>query len=408
MVAVKMYRKKYQLYYMATFPILHGEATTGKTKVWSIRVIENEGCGIIETIHGYLGGLMQTNQKTITTGKNIGKKNATTAFQQAVSESKSAWIKKKEMGYSELVTEKNSNDVSGVVVSTTEEPLENTLMGKCIDDTLPFPMLAHEYTKRGKTDIFKKGCYVQPKLDGTRCLGVVGKGLFSRNRKIYSHLEHIRAELNKLPVGIILDGELYSDKMTFQEVVGLVKLENLKKGDAERQRHIKYHIYDVMNDKPYQERYTNLENIFRNNYFQHLVLVSTITCDSEEKMKEQHAAYVEAGYEGIMLRARFGMYKNARSVDLLKYKEFFDDEYEIIGYEQGIGLEAGCIIWICKTPEGRSFSCRPRGTREGRQELFLRGKEYIGKMLTVRYQELTSSEHKVPRFPVGISVRDYE
>lgn len=391
---------------MSTFPILHGEAITGKTKVWSIRVIDDNGNGVIETIHGYSGGLMQTNRKTITTGKNIGKKNATTAVQQAINEAKSSWIKKKETGYSETITEKTTNDNSNIADSG--EPPENTLRGKGIDDTIPFPMLAHEYTKRGKTDIFNKGCYVQPKLDGTRCIGVVGKGLFSRNRKIYSHLEHIREELNKLPIGLLIDGELYSDKMTFQEVVGLVKLDTLKKGDEERQRNIKYHIYDVINDKPYQERYTFLENIFRNNQFQHLVLVETKTCHSEEKMKEQHTAYVEAGYEGIMIRTRLGLYKNARSVDLLKYKEFFDGEYEIIGYEQGIGLESGCVIWICKTPEGGSFSCRPRGTRENRQELFLDGNNYIGKMLTVRYQELTSSEYKVPRFPVGITIRDYE
>ena len=34
------------------------------------------------------------------------------------------------------------------------------------------------------------------------------------------------------------------------------------------------------------------------------------------------------------------------------------------------------------------------------------GKKYIGKKLTVRFQELT--DDKVPRFPVGITFRDYE
>ena len=66
------------------------------------------------------------------------------------------------------------------------------------------------------------------------------------------------------------------------------------------------------------------------------------------------------------------------------------------------------MIWACITPEGGTFACRPCGTREERQELFLKGANYIGKMLTVRYQELTSSEQKVPRFPVGIAIRDYE
>ena len=56
------------------FPTLQGEATTGKAKIWSIRVFERHDGGVIETSHGYLGGKIQVNEKVITTGKNIGKK----------------------------------------------------------------------------------------------------------------------------------------------------------------------------------------------------------------------------------------------------------------------------------------------------------------------------------------------
>jgi hypothetical protein len=86
---------------MSTFPELRGEATTGKTKVWSIRVSDQDGVGVIETTHGYLDGKMQVTEKRITDGKNLGKKNATTAVQQAVSEARAAWTKKKESGYAE-------------------------------------------------------------------------------------------------------------------------------------------------------------------------------------------------------------------------------------------------------------------------------------------------------------------
>ena len=388
---------------MSTFPTLHGEATTGKTKVWCIRVLDQDGVGVIETSHGYLDGKMQTNQKVISQGKNLGKKNATTAVEQAVSEAKALWVKKKESGYTETV----ATEEEGVEKEDSGDDAA-TARGKGIDDAVPLPMLAHEFTKRGKGDFFQKGCYVQPKLDGTRCVGVVGKGLFSRNRKAYPHLEHIVAELGRLPPDLVLDGELYSDTLTFQEVVGIVKKETLKKGDEEKQLAIKYHVYDVMNGEPYERRLALLSDLFRENRFQHLVLVKTMVCVSEEQMKEQHATFVADGYEGIMLRAKSGLYKHSRSVDLLKYKEFFDAEYEIVGYEQGMGLEEGCVIWRCRTIDGGVFMCRPRGTREDRQDLFLRGEEYVGKYLTVRYQELTSSDLKVPRFPVGITVRDYE
>ena len=91
---------------------------------------------------------------------------------------------------------------------------------------------------------------------------------------------------------------------------------------------------------------------------------------------------------------------------LQKYKEFLDTEYPVIGFKEGEGAEAGCVIWLCRTPEGREFACRPRGTREDRQALFADGASYVGKPLTVRYQELT--DEGLPRFPVGITFRDYE
>jgi DNA ligase-1 len=376
---------------MATmFPTLQGEATTGKAKVWSIRVIDRDGHGVIETSHGYLGGKIQTNEKVISAGKNIGKKNETSPFQQAVSEARAAWIKKKESGYTEADEEKSEE----VVVTR----------GKGIVDDVPLPMLAHEYQKRGKG--FGFPCFVQPKLDGTRAVGMPGKGIFSRLRKTFPHMEHILAEMAQLPAELILDGELYTSELTFQEIVGLVKKETLKPGDAEKQLKIKYHVYDLMNGRTFQERYAELERLFQSRCFQHLVLVPTKSCSSESQMKEQHAAFVADGFEGIMLRSPTGAYKHSRSADLLKYKEFFDAEYEVVGFKEGEGQEKGCVLWTCKTKEGKTFHCRPRGTREDRVELFQNGSEYVGKKLTVRFQEET--DDGLPRFPVGIAFRDYE
>jgi len=387
------------------FPTLQGEATSGKAKVWSIRVIPRDGTGVIETTHGYMGGKMQTNEKVISTGKNIGKKNETTPLQQAESEARAAWIKKKESGYSEINEEAvdlSDDEPTGCLAI----PLHAS-RSKGIDAEVPLPMLAHEYQKRGKTFAFP--CYTQPKLDGTRCIAIQGKGLFSRLRKQFPHMEHIMEEINRIPSSgpLVLDGELYSDELTFQEIVGLVKRVTLKPGDVEKQRKIKFHIYDILTDQPYENRLEHLRRMFfANQGMKHLVNVSTNVCHSEDDMKKQHADHVANGYEGIMLRNPHGLYKHSRSADLLKYKEFFDDEYEVVGFKEGEGQEKGCVLWMCKTTKGQTFHCRPRGTREDRTELFQKGTEYIGKMLTVRFQELT--DEGLPRFPVGIAFRDYE
>ena len=371
---------------------LQGEATSGKAKIWSIRVFERQDGGVIETSHGYLGGKIQTKEKVITQGKNIGRKNETTPIQQAESEARSAWKKKKANGYAEQ---------GGGVMET-----DPSTRGKGNDASadVPWPMLAHEYQKRGKGFVFP--CYVQPKLDGTRAVGMPGKGIFSRLRKTFPHMEHILGELAQLPEDLILDGELYTNELTFQELVGLVKREKLKAGDAEKQLKIKYHVYDLIVNHPYETRKEMLAALFESHRFQHLVMVPTDRCESDAQMKLQHNAYVEDGFEGIMLRAPYGDYKHSRSADLLKYKKFLDTEFEVVGFKEGEGQEKGCVIWMCRTEGGRTFHCRPRGTRESRMELFRNGGDYLGKMLTVRYQELTCSEEQVPRFPVGIAFRD--
>jgi hypothetical protein len=391
---------------MASFPELNGEAQSGKTKMWSIRVTERDSgtgvkCGVIEVTHCYVDGKKQVNEKIISEGKNIGKKNETTPLQQAINEARSNWIKKKESGYSPVGVSDDNGDNESVAS-------DNAVGGnksKGIDENVPLPMLAHDYNKRGKS--IKFPCFVQRKFDGTRCVAMSGKGLYSRNKKRYPHMDHIINEINKLPPTVILDGELYSDTLTFQEIVGLVKRETLKKGDDEKQLKVKLHVYDIINDMPYHLRYANLQMLFNKYKFKYLELVKTEECVSEEKMKELHAQYVNENFEGLMLRNKNGLYKNARSCDLQKMKDFLDDEFEVVDFKEGEGQEEGCVIWVCKTPEGKIFSCRPRGSREDRQELFKNGKNYIGKMMTIRFQEYT--DIGIPRFPVSISViRDYE
>lgn len=379
-------------------PTLYAKSSTGKSMQWSIEVEETMGGAIIRTRHGYEGGKIQVNEKTITIGKNIGKANATTPLQQAISEATSLWTKKRETHKEREVIAAAAADVTTPALTATA--LTATTRSKAVDDLVPSPMLAHDYNKRGKSIVWP--CKVQPKFDGTRMVGISGKGLYSRNRKAYPHLEHIRAELDMLPAGTTLDGELYSQTLTFQEIVATVKNETLQP----RQTFIKFYVYDMINGENFLTRSFVLQSIFAMHKFEHLVLVKTEECANEAAMKDKHNEYVKEGYEGIMLRNKTGLYSNCRSVHLQKYKEFFDMECRIVDFKEGEGAEEGCVIWICETEDKKQFACRPRGTREERQELFATGAEHVGKMLTVRYQEMT--DDGLLRFPVGIAIRDYE
>jgi len=391
---------------MSTFPQLKSVSKGGKTMVWLVKVEEEGGVGVITIQRGYEGGAIQTDRKTVEEGKNLGKKNATTPFEQAVLEARSAWNKKQREGYEPEASSSSSACATASAIAP-DKSVALTL-------TAPLPMLANKWSERAKYITFP--CLVQPKYDGTRTIAICGlpEGepcLFSRQRKAYAHLEHIQAVVRKLPKGLILDGELFTTKAHFQTIVGLAKKKTLTEEDRPKHDMLELHCYDIVDTtKPFVDRIAQLNSLFAT----HRVTIGSILqlCPTKEvgkpeDLKKVHDEYVSAKFEGLMIRNKAGMYAvGNRSNDLLKMKEFEDDEFEIVDFYEGDGLEKGCIMWRCKTKEGIVFGCRPEGTREEKQELFRKGGDYIGKMLTVRYQELTKD--KVPRFPVGIGVRDYE
>lgn len=375
-----------------TFEILYGESSHGKRKMWQVAVDTQGDFGVIRTTHGYEDGKKVVNERVIETGKNLGRVNATTAIQQAVSEAGALWKKKCDAGYKPAAGAADDTSVGSVARAEA-----TTGSG------VPLPMLAQDYNKRGKSIVFP--CLVQPKFDGVRCVAIQGRGLFSRNGKAFPHLEHVVAEVNALPAGTILDGELYSDALTFQEIVGLVKKQKLTAADMAKMPKIHLAVYDMIAEGTNAERHAALGRLIAKST--HLRPVITEECKAREDLGAFHTRYVGEGYEGVMLRNKAGTYRvGVRSTDLQKYKEFEDAEYKVVGFKEGDGVEKGCVIWICQTSKGQQFAVRPRGTHEERAALFLDGANYVGKGLTVRFQELTTDG--IPRFPVGIAFRDYE
>ena len=126
----------------------------------------------------------------------------------------------------------------------------------------------------------------------------------------------------------------------------------------------------------------------------------------KESVYDMHDRYVSDGYEGVMIRNLDGKYKSSRSYNLQKYKHFVDHEYTIVDVKEAVGTDSGTAIIQWENCDQNVFWVRPRGSREYRARLLKDQQKIIGKQLTVRYQNLT--EKGIPRFPVGIAVRDYE
>lgn len=284
------------------------------------------------------------------------------------------------------------------------------------DTLVILPMLALDFNKRSHNIDYP--AIGQRKFDGVRSMASINAdgsvSLKSRKGKEFPHMNHLRqqvAGLKGIPDGAFLDGELYSDTLTFQEVVGLVRRESLKAGDEDKLKQISYRLYDMLDpnnrNAGFQDRYDALKKILGSNPPQNLILTKNFEINDKADVKPLHDQFVNEGYEGIMIRNKKGEYGiNKRSKNLQKFKEFFDQEFQIVGYEEGNGNAKGTVIWICMTENGDLFSAQPKGTVAERAEYFQNGDDYIGATLTVRYFEMT--DDGIPRFPKGVAIRNYE
>lgn len=370
-------------------PDLFGKASSGKIKVWRVEVLANDDdTASIYTDHGYEGGSIQQEEKIISEGKNLGKSNETTPYEQAVSEAKALWTKKKD----ELYVEDKSD---------------------IVDNTSGFflPMLAHKFTEQSANIDFR-AAVLQFKYDGFCALAKKENGvvyLWSRQGKLLDVPTEIKAELAvALKEGETTHGELYNYGWGFQRLASAIKKRNADTPN------LQYYIYDTpVLGKTYKERFIdrwgNIPNILtpeltRVTGTTRLILAQTQIVTDPETIPEIMAMSLSLGYEGLMIRNLNSHYVfKSRSYDLQKIKKFLDAEFEIIGGKEGTGRESGTVVFKCITDAGVEFDVRPRGTIEERSVMFDNLNSYIGKKLTVRYQNM--SDEGSLRFPVGLHVR---
>lgn len=352
-----------------------------KIQQWSIEVHPE---GKYRTIEGYRDGKITTNDWTTCTPKNVGKKSETTAYQQTIKEVNAKIVKKKENAYTEDINE----------VDNVEMFFE--------------PMLA------GKYNSFTEPVVSQPKLDGIRNVSNQ-KGNFTRKGKPQLAIPHIYESLNSLfdeYPDLIVDGELYNHDLRddFNQITSIARKQKPTLEDLEKSRNkIQFHVYDVcfldMPDATLEYRISFIEDIISK--YDYIEVVDTQIVESKEQLDVLYRQYMEQGFEGQMIRKIGSCYENKRSKNLLKRKEFIDEEFEIVDINEGQGNWTGKAKTILfKKEDGETFSTGVKGDMDYCKDLLENKSAYIGKQGTVRFQELTPDG--IPRFGVFYGVRDYE
>jgi DNA ligase 1 len=376
---------------MIKLPTLY-KSKNGKVQQWSVYTTVVDGIPTYIVNHGYVGGSIQETSTQVKQGKNVGHINETTAEEQCDLEAKALWTRQKDRkGYAGQITTQKV-DIA--------------------------PMLAHSYDDYPHKLSFP--AYLQPKLDGIRCLAYMEAGevkLLSRQRKEFKHLDHIREDLAKTFFSkcrnLILDGELYRHGTAFQSIISAVK----RDVPSPETKHIHYNIYDNCDPKyGFFTRNEYLTKVWCSSckYLpnQSLELVDTHWVTNKDEVDEWWKKYTNEGYEGVMLRNCKGLYvADKRSSDLLKYKKFKDAEFPIVGAYENKGKLQGTCVFEMVTKEGTPFRAMPEGSDDIRTQYWEDWKNGVikkGMVGTVKFFSWSDSKPPVPRFPIFVSLRDYE
>ena len=345
----------------------------GKIQEWTVEIVNDA----YRTISGQTDGKKQTSEFTICFPKNEGKANATTANEQALKEAEALRKKKLESGYFEDI---------------------NLINNKKFFE----PMLAEKWEDR-KSEI-KYPIYSQPKLDGIRCI-IKSDGMWTRAGKPIISAPHVFDSLKPLfdkDPDLILDGELYADKFAndFNKIVSLVKKTKPDANDlAESAKSIQYHIYDIPSVKDvFQHRIRKLIDM---EFPECCVIVKTDVAANEVGVNRLYEEYVDAGYEGQMLRVN-NSYENKRSKYLLKHKSFIDEEFIILEINEGEGNRTGTAGHMVFERNGNRFKSNIKCTYEQGVDIWQNRGKLLGKSATVKYFNLTPAG--IPRFPYVIKI----
>ena len=210
----------------------------------------------------------------------------------------------------------------------------------------------------------------------------------------------------------VLDGELYNHglKDDFEKIISLVKKKKPTDADrVEAAELVQYHVYDIASfaHATYENRHSMICSMLTYTY--PVCKVDTKVVLDYDEAVSYHKNCLKQGYEGSIYRSISGKYKGTRSWDLMKFKDFHDDEAVIVGYETGKGKRQGTLgKFIMQDDEGIEFGCPPG---KGYDYKDLAGMldnvhDYIGQRATFTYfQRTKAGSYRHPHYKC---LRNYE
>lgn len=389
-------------------------------------------------------------------GKNIGKKNQTNAVTQALLDAYSKYRKR--------ITSAAASEAA----SQGKEEAEPGKSAESAQKLYP-PMAGKRFESYNKEIDFSKEVYVQPKYDGVRLVatpiwhkadsassGQIGQGtqdmeiiLYSRFCRLYKRMYHLRDELSKFfraifqaivgqamlaqqaePPQIYLDGEFYTHGKRLQDISGVSRRELEPKSEKDEPEKIDYYVFDMFMpnrlDMTFPERKAMLDTWFsQNKWLKYTRQAPSVRVKSMADVEAKYKDFLAQKFEGLILRLPLPYklsYNNYRSDGIIKMKPEYDSEFTVVGYTTGQkGKAIGLLIFIFKTDDGKEFKATIKNISEDEsRDLYNRMEEvqgngqtyfekhFLGRKLTVAYQDVSKDGKPVRAHVINLVPREYE
>lgn len=376
---------------------IYSVAKTGKISMWKAEVLPEsteEGWCVVRATFGFTDGAKQTKDTLVKTGKNIGKKNATTVREQAC-------VKLVQMYQDKIKKNSMVFDIKDWVKPSR-------------------PMLASTWKKRAKHLTKVRGWLIDRKLNGVRSYTYQDGSIQSKSGEPLTPFAHIFNEhKNSFALDtefgpIHIDGEMYLHGMPLEDINSLVSKE--KDEDRSTDILLEYHIYNCFfpehPEMSAEKRYKVLVELFAKykDVLNFIKISEKEWIDNDvDLIDAKSRSYLTEKYEGGMLLDVDGPYTHSQKISdrndyLIKYKFMEDDEFfilDIIENEQ----EPGVPKFIIDLRNGNNCEVVLCGEKDEAKKYWTNRELYIKlAWITVQYQEWT--KYGRLSFPVGQSIRE--
>lgn len=286
------------------------------------------------------------------------------------------------------------------------------------------------------------------KLDGMRIIFYKGQILTRSlkplpNKQLNEKFEPIReySEKNNL----ILDGEIYSHKLTFQEIISYCMTQDFEDKKSIKNfgyvmqipEHLKFYCFDGIKndnfDEPFIERQKHIS--FLMGEYSHLSQeIQQNFVNSIKEIENLFKCVLDNGYEGLILRNPNVKYKCGRGTLkeglIFKYKPFVTIDSKIIDVIQATVVDPNAEKKINEL--GRSVTSKKKNDRiliekasaflvdyeskqlkvtiamndEEKIDVWKNKEKYIGKFVEYKFMTVGMKEGGLPRHPVTIRIRE--